>query len=87
MPPYAGEGVNMAMQYALELSKCLTNEVFADLQSAIAAYARPMHQQAAEAGQATLASTVMLHSPNAVENLVNFFRSGEVPTEETNLTE
>lgn len=38
MPPYAGEGVNMAMLDALELSNCLADNQFKDVQAAIAAY-------------------------------------------------
>ncbi|MET3535984.1 hypothetical protein [Chryseobacterium limigenitum] len=31
MPPYAGEGVNMAMQDPYELAECLTNDQFEDI--------------------------------------------------------
>src|SRR6478735_8161284 len=38
MPPFAGEGVNMAMLDALQLSEALTNPGFTDTQKAIASY-------------------------------------------------
>ncbi|MDJ1503016.1 NAD(P)/FAD-dependent oxidoreductase [Xanthocytophaga agilis] len=66
MPPYAGEGVNMAMLDALELSECLTSEKFPDLQAAIAQYEKQMCTRASEAAQMTLDSTAMLHSPEAI---------------------
>lgn len=46
MPPN-GEGVNLAMLDALDLSECLTDPVYADLQSAIAAYEDRMISRAA----------------------------------------
>ena len=73
MPPYAGEGVNLAMLDALELSNCLTSQDFPDLQSAIAADERQMRQRAAAAAEMTLASTKMLHGPDAVTNLLRLF--------------
>ncbi|MVM29146.1 NAD(P)-binding protein [Spirosoma sp. HMF4905] len=45
MPP-SGEGVNTAMLDALDLSECLTNSEFADLQTAIAAYEGQMRARA-----------------------------------------
>ncbi|MDJ1485527.1 NAD(P)/FAD-dependent oxidoreductase [Cytophagaceae bacterium YF14B1] len=66
MPPYAGEGVNMAMLDALELSECLTSEKFPDLQAAIAQYEKQMCTRASEAAQMTLDSTEILHSPEAI---------------------
>jgi 2-polyprenyl-6-methoxyphenol hydroxylase-like FAD-dependent oxidoreductase len=66
MPPYAGEGVNMAMLDALELGQCLTNDTFPDTLSAIASYEQQMRIRAAEAAAMTLESTDVLHSPDAL---------------------
>jgi len=66
MPPYAGEGVNMAMLDALELSRCLTGEDFAETRQAIAAYEQQMRARAGQAAKDSLDSTVALHSPNAI---------------------
>ncbi len=66
MPPYAGEGVNMAMLDALELSQCLSNEGFDDLQTAIAFYEKQMRTRASEVAMITMESTAMLHSDEAI---------------------
>jgi len=66
MPPFAGEGVNMAMLDALELSKCLTGDEFPDLQSAIAAFEKQMCARASATAMETLEATEALHSPNAI---------------------
>ncbi|HTE02010.1 MAG TPA: NAD(P)/FAD-dependent oxidoreductase [Mucilaginibacter sp.] len=66
MPPYAGEGVNMAMLDALELSQCLLNKDFSDTLSAIAAYEKQMLIRAAETAELTLQSTAALHSSGAI---------------------
>ncbi len=66
MPPYAGEGVNMAMLDALELSNCLTNEDFPDLQSAIAAYEKQMRVRASETAEMTMQATEALHSEQGI---------------------
>ncbi len=66
MPPYAGEGVNMAMLDALELSQCLLNRAFPDTQAAIAAYEKQMLTRAAETAGLTLHSTAALHSAEAI---------------------
>ena len=71
MPPYAGEGVNMAMLDALELSQCLIRDDFPDLQSAIAAYEKQMRVRASETATATLESTAALHSPEAISYLID----------------
>ncbi len=66
MPPYAGEGVNMAMQDALELSQCLLDDQHADLQQAIAAYENRMRARASAIADITLQATEALHSPDAI---------------------
>ncbi|MDB5136524.1 MAG: FAD-dependent monooxygenase [Mucilaginibacter sp.] len=70
MPPYAGEGVNMAMLDALELSKCLTGDNFPDVRSAIAVYEKQMRIRAAETAMDTMESTAALHSPGAISFLM-----------------
>ncbi|HEY1165452.1 MAG TPA: NAD(P)/FAD-dependent oxidoreductase [Chitinophaga sp.] len=70
MPPYAGEGVNMAMLDAVELSECLTNEAFPDLLTAIAHYETQMRKRASETAALTLEQTIALHSPDAIANTI-----------------
>lgn len=77
MPPYAGEGVNMAMLDALELSRCLTSDDFPDVQAALAAYEKQMLTRFAEIGGITLAQTASIHSPNALANLLDLFTPQE----------
>lgn len=71
MPPYAGEGVNMAMLDALELSQCLLSDDFADTQAAIAAYETQMRARASEIAMITMESTAALHSPQAIDFLLS----------------
>jgi 2-polyprenyl-6-methoxyphenol hydroxylase-like FAD-dependent oxidoreductase len=70
MPPFAGEGVNMAMLDALELSQCLLNDDFPDTHIAIAAYEKQMRIRAAETAQMSIVSTDALHSPDAINFLM-----------------
>ncbi|GAB4053826.1 FAD-dependent oxidoreductase [Spirosoma litoris] len=73
MPPYAGEGVNMAMLDALELSKCLTISKFLDVQTAIAEYEKQMLVRFAQIGGITLEQTASLHSQNGLSNMLSMF--------------
>jgi len=73
MPPYAGEGVNMAMLDALELSKNLTSPLYADIKTAITHYEKQMFARFAEVGKATLENTHWMHQPGALENMLAMF--------------
>lgn len=73
MPPYAGEGVNMAMQDAYELAECLINDEFKDVKTAISSYENKMLERASEVTRLTLENTVLMHSENAIENLMKIF--------------
>lgn len=77
MPPYAGEGVNMAMQDAFELCDCLTDPQFSDLKSAIAAFEKQMCARASEVTKMTLDSTEMLHSGDPIQNMLDLFKESE----------
>jgi len=73
MPPFAGEGVNMAMLDALELSDCLCNEDFNDIKTAIASYENKMRKRAAEAAQESLENGDKMHSADALKKMLAFF--------------
>jgi len=85
MPPYAGEGVNMAMLDALVLSKLLLSEDAAS--DAIAAYEAEMFARMQHMTADTMANTEMFYAPDACNRVVALFRSfagaeAELSTEE-----
>jgi len=73
MPPYAGEGVNMAMLDALELSEALTGDIFADSLSAITYYEKQMLQRFVKIGSITLDNTAWMHSSEGLKNMLELF--------------
>ena len=74
MPPFAGEGVNMAMLDALELSECLASP-HTTLQESIEAYETKMCQRAAAAAKESLDNGEMMHAADALDNMLAFFGS------------
>ncbi len=73
MPPYAGEGVNMAMLDALVLSRLLLSEESAS--KAIAAYEAEMFARMRRMTADTMVNTEMFYAPDACERVVALFRS------------
>ena len=73
MPPYAGEGVNMAMLDALVLSKLLLGEESSSV--AIAAYEAEMFARMRHMIADTMANTEMFYAPDASDRVVALFRS------------
>ena len=73
MPPYAGEGVNMAMLDALVLSKFLVSEDTPG--NAIAAYEAEMFSRMRSMTEGTIVNTEMFYAPDACERVVALFRS------------
>jgi len=73
MPPFAGEGVNMAMLDAVELSDCLCNRNFDNIQTAIAFYENQMRKRAAEAAQESLENGGKMHSADSLQKMLAFF--------------
>ena len=72
MPPYAGEGVNMAMLDALVLSRALLG---GEAAVAIAAYEAEMFGRMREITADTMVNTEMFYAPDAAEQVVGLFRS------------
>ncbi|MFD2287862.1 FAD-dependent monooxygenase [Pedobacter petrophilus] len=73
MPPFAGEGVNMAMLDALELSECLANNQHQSIKEAISFYERNMQHRAALAAKESLENGEKMHNQNALNTMIEFF--------------
>jgi 2-polyprenyl-6-methoxyphenol hydroxylase-like FAD-dependent oxidoreductase len=73
MPPFAGEGANMAMLDALELSECLTSHQYKTVQEAILFYENNMRERAAKAAEESLENGEKMHSKDALKTMLNFF--------------
>lgn len=73
MPPFAGEGANMAMLDVLELSECLTSDEYDSLQEAISNYETKMRKRAADAAKDSLENSEKMHSENALNTMLEFF--------------
>jgi 2-polyprenyl-6-methoxyphenol hydroxylase-like FAD-dependent oxidoreductase len=73
MPPFAGEGANMAMLDALELSEQLTNGNCDTLQQAISFYEVSMRNRASTAAQESLENGERMHSEHSLNAMLNMF--------------
>ena len=74
MPPFAGEGANMAMLDALELTDCLTAEKYGTLKDAISAYEINMRKRAAVAAKQSLDNGQLMHSHDALTKMLRLFK-------------
>ncbi|MFC4687522.1 FAD-dependent oxidoreductase [Epilithonimonas pallida] len=73
MPPFAGEGANMAMLDALDLSECLTSGMYNSLTEAISVYEKNMQKRASIAAKESLENGELMHSENALATMLEFF--------------
>ncbi|QPH39100.1 FAD-dependent oxidoreductase [Pedobacter endophyticus] len=73
MPPFAGEGANMAMLDALELSECLTSNKYQTLYDAISHYEIAMQKRAAQAANESLENGDKMHAEDALGTMVDMF--------------
>lgn len=71
MPPFAGEGVNMGLMDAYQLTENLTNGEFTNLQDAIDNYEEKMFGYALEAQRMTKKMEALLHSDITAEDILN----------------
>jgi len=74
MPPFAGEGANMAMLDALELSEDLTSNKFGTMQEAIANYEINMRKRASKATKDSIENGDRMHAENALKDMLSFFK-------------
>ena len=73
MPPFAGEGVNMAMKDALELSESLTDDAYPTIEAGIAGYEMNMRGRASRMAKESLDNGERMHSATALETMLGFF--------------
>ncbi|WP_245935919.1 FAD-dependent oxidoreductase [Sphingobacterium athyrii] len=77
MPPFAGEGANVAMQDAFELAACLTEGNFESLELALSYFEKQMIRRGAEATKDTLENSDRMHSATALQQMLDFFGETE----------
>jgi 2-polyprenyl-6-methoxyphenol hydroxylase-like FAD-dependent oxidoreductase len=73
MPPFAGEGANMAMRDALDLSESLTSGEHITIQEALAHYETMMCERASKAADESLENGEKMHSKEALQTMLEFF--------------
>jgi 2-polyprenyl-6-methoxyphenol hydroxylase-like FAD-dependent oxidoreductase len=73
MPPFAGEGANVAMRDALELSEYLTSEKYYELKEAISCFETDMRKRAVMAAAESLENGERMHSEGALQMMLAFF--------------
>lgn len=73
MPPFAGEGANVAMQDSFELAEALTNGRFTEIIPAIAHFEKDMIARGAKATTDTLENMERMFSKTGLEQMVAFF--------------
>lgn len=73
MPPFAGEGVNMAMRDALELSEILTSEKYNSLQEAIGNYEFSMRERSSAMAKESLDNGERMHGSDSLDVMLCFF--------------
>lgn len=73
MPP-SGEGVNLAMLDALELSQALTTTEYPDLKSAITAYEAAMQKRGTEEARVAMEMSEMMHANDAQQKMIKLLR-------------
>jgi 2-polyprenyl-6-methoxyphenol hydroxylase-like FAD-dependent oxidoreductase len=78
MPPFAGEGVNVAMLDALELSECLTGDQYSTLRESISGYEIKMCKRASAAAHDSLENGERMHSENALQTMLDFFSNPDL---------
>lgn len=74
MPPFAGEGANMAMLDALELSECLTSDQFDNLKNTMSDYETKLRIRASKAIADSLENGERMHAENALTDMLDFFK-------------
>jgi 2-polyprenyl-6-methoxyphenol hydroxylase-like FAD-dependent oxidoreductase len=74
MPPFAGEGANVAMQDSFELAEVLKSSQFSDIKTALAHFEKDMIARGANATQQTLENTEKMFSKNGLEQMLSFFK-------------
>jgi len=75
MPPFAGEGANVAMQDSFELAEVLTSGKFSDIKTAIGHFEKDMIARGADSTRMTLENTERMFSKTGLEQMLSFFKT------------
>lgn len=73
MPPFAGEGANVAMQDSFELAEVLTSGEFSNIRNAIEHFETEMVVRGAEATKLTQKNAEKMFSKNGLRQMLSFF--------------
>ena len=73
MPPFAGEGANMAMLDALELSSALASDSHHSLEEALSFYEESMRERGALAAGESLENGERMHAADSLDTMLRFF--------------